>query len=319
MPDVEMSLQAELAANARIAELENERDLWRGLAESREERLDIGNDLLAAAYARADAAKQQVTELREALSNGLSIAELHELADKARRIGRTDFADFCDTAAQGLTLWRNQRRACLDAARESTDIQADPDLMAAIESSEADIAAGRVTPWEDVKKELGLDAEPEKEQTMGSDFTETMRLTADGKLSIDVNTLWRALSALQRPVPTAAEFNAAIDVVAGAPPSTDAPPAASEPYSVTTDSYSQFNGPMVYHEKSGLGICTCRDAKIAQRIADALNMQAFMATKIETLSGLLGEVLEQIDDETNYRLAERIRAELKEATGASLR
>ena len=76
---------------------------------------------------------------------------------------------------------------------------------------------------------------------------------------------------------------------------------------------------MVYHEKSGLGICTCRDAKIAQRIADALNMQAFMATKIETLSGLLGEVLEQIDDETNYRLAERIRAELKEATGASLR
>src|SRR3990167_1394498 len=70
MSDIETSLQAALAtANARIAELEKERDLWRGLAESREERLDTGNDLLAAAYARADAADASLAALNDAYAD----------------------------------------------------------------------------------------------------------------------------------------------------------------------------------------------------------------------------------------------------------
>jgi len=42
--------------------------------------------------------------------------------------------------------------------KETNEIMADPGLMKAIKQGEADIAAGRVYDWEDVKKELGWDS-----------------------------------------------------------------------------------------------------------------------------------------------------------------
>ncbi|MBT5016953.1 type II toxin-antitoxin system Phd/YefM family antitoxin [Candidatus Peregrinibacteria bacterium] len=39
---------------------------------------------------------------------------------------------------------------------ETLDILSDPKAMKGIEEGEADIKAGRVVPWEDVKKELNL-------------------------------------------------------------------------------------------------------------------------------------------------------------------
>ncbi len=41
--------------------------------------------------------------------------------------------------------------------KETNEIMADPKLMKAIKQGEADIAAGRVYDWDDVKKELGWD------------------------------------------------------------------------------------------------------------------------------------------------------------------
>lgn len=37
--------------------------------------------------------------------------------------------------------------------QETVEIMSDPDLMKAIEEGKADIAAGRVVPWEEVKKQ----------------------------------------------------------------------------------------------------------------------------------------------------------------------
>ncbi len=41
--------------------------------------------------------------------------------------------------------------------KETNDILSDPGLMKAIKQGEADITAGRVYDWDDVKKELGWD------------------------------------------------------------------------------------------------------------------------------------------------------------------
>ena len=41
--------------------------------------------------------------------------------------------------------------------KETDEIMSDPSLMKAIKEGEADLKAGRVEDWEDVKKELGLD------------------------------------------------------------------------------------------------------------------------------------------------------------------
>lgn len=43
--------------------------------------------------------------------------------------------------------------------KETNEIMADPGLMKAIKEGEADIKAGRVYDWDDVKKELGWDTE----------------------------------------------------------------------------------------------------------------------------------------------------------------
>jgi len=40
--------------------------------------------------------------------------------------------------------------------KETNEIMADPGLMKAIKAGEADIKAGRVYDWEDVKRDLGL-------------------------------------------------------------------------------------------------------------------------------------------------------------------
>jgi predicted transcriptional regulator len=45
----------------------------------------------------------------------------------------------------------------LDSLLETLEVMADDAAMAAIKASEADMAAGWVVPWEQVKQELGLD------------------------------------------------------------------------------------------------------------------------------------------------------------------
>ena len=226
------------------------------------------------------------------------------------------------------------------AAQETAAILADPNLMAAIESSEADIAAGRGIPWEDVKKELGLDAEPQKETTMDEqtprkrpspddvpdEVMKRIMALYDRELSDEERAeiedfgqrLASRLHALKLSVPTAAEFNAAIDITAGEPHT------VSGPYRVipnTDGVYDFIYGPD--DEPYGGRMAMAFGKVRAERIADALNMQAFMATKIETLSGLLGEVLAGRGIHTAARtafvvelsdgLVGRIRAALKEA------
>lgn len=44
-----------------------------------------------------------------------------------------------------------------ESLKETLEIMSDPDLMRDIKDGLDDIKAGRVTPWEDVKKELGWD------------------------------------------------------------------------------------------------------------------------------------------------------------------
>jgi PHD/YefM family antitoxin component YafN of YafNO toxin-antitoxin module len=39
---------------------------------------------------------------------------------------------------------------------ETLEVLSDKDLMAALAESDEDIAAGRIIPWEEVKRELGL-------------------------------------------------------------------------------------------------------------------------------------------------------------------
>ena len=43
--------------------------------------------------------------------------------------------------------------------KETNEILADPQLMAAIKEGEEDIKAGRVYDWDEVKRELGLDVQ----------------------------------------------------------------------------------------------------------------------------------------------------------------
>jgi PHD/YefM family antitoxin component YafN of YafNO toxin-antitoxin module len=45
----------------------------------------------------------------------------------------------------------------LERLQESLEILSDPEAMESIRRSEADIEAGRVVHWEDVKRELGLE------------------------------------------------------------------------------------------------------------------------------------------------------------------
>lgn len=40
-------------------------------------------------------------------------------------------------------------------------------IIAAIEQGKADVAAGRVTPWADVKRELGIDTQGDGDETQG--------------------------------------------------------------------------------------------------------------------------------------------------------
>ena len=147
--------------------------------------------------------------------------------------------------------------------------------------------------------------------------------------------LARRLHALKLSVPTAAEFNAALDIVAGATgvgSSHGEPypvPAASGPYRVET---AWDNLVIVYHNGTFLEhLAFTNDRESAKRVADALNMQAYMATKIETLRGLLGEVLAGRGIHTGAQakclvveldpdLHQRIKAAVEqEIVGASLR
>lgn len=45
----------------------------------------------------------------------------------------------------------------LDSLQESLEILSDPQTMAAIRASEEDIKAGRLTSWEDYKRERGIE------------------------------------------------------------------------------------------------------------------------------------------------------------------
>jgi len=227
---------------------------------------------LAALGERANAAEQQVKEAAKAIR--LKVADNDKwraewLKDWQTNSDRT-YREYAERIIEGYSRENdglNDALVLLESEQETADIQADPDLMAAIESSEADIAAGRVIPWEDVKKELGLDTEP--------------------------------------------------PVVA----STDA---ASGPYRVgigSKDGKSNFY--IVHRYDDEVEISRSDHAIDALRIADALNMRNYMAAKIETLSGLLSEVLAWNDG--NWPVGteppdivatlERIRAALKEKAG----
>jgi antitoxin YefM len=75
-----------------------------------------------------------------------------EVASSGKRVGITN---------------KGETKAVLVSAEEvasweaTIDVMSDPKLMESIRKGDEDIKAGRVIPWEDVKKELGLDV-PDK-------------------------------------------------------------------------------------------------------------------------------------------------------------
>ena len=383
MPDVETSLQAELAAaNIRIAELENERDLWRGLAESREERLDTGNDLLAAAYARADAAEAVCNALwwerhpysaEDATDASMAVQRKLDAWAETNRLARLDAEPQKETIMDTNFLTFNTYDVALDYARRlqypitikcvglergwgiiicQTPAEAEQALKQAMLGRKFGAAGDKVRIYGDLQPPAipAADFDLEKAAEELRQWVDSMKVT-----EVD-NTIYGA----EPPVPAAAEFNAAIDIVAGEPPIsvsrakplpdddpdssiTDEevarlskifppppdPPAASGPYRVipnTDGVYDFIYGPddEPYGGKMAMAFGKVR----AERIADALNMQAFMATKIETLSGLLREVLAGRGIHTAAQakcfvveldpdLHQRIKAELKEKDDAT--
>ena len=52
-----------------------------------------------------------------------------------------------------------ERIAAIDAALETLEILEDEETMAAIRQGEQELAEGKGIPWEDVKRELGLDGD----------------------------------------------------------------------------------------------------------------------------------------------------------------
>ncbi len=72
-------------------------------------------------------------------------------------------ADGRSTDLDSVRVTRNGRPAAVvmseaeyESLIETLEVLGDPEVMAALKQSDEDVAAGRVSPWDDVKRELGL-------------------------------------------------------------------------------------------------------------------------------------------------------------------
>jgi prevent-host-death family protein len=75
----------------------------------------------------------------------------------------TELLDEIEEIHEHVVITRNGRPAAVvmsqneyESLMETLEVLSDPDLMAALAESDEDVAAGRVQPWEEVKRELGL-------------------------------------------------------------------------------------------------------------------------------------------------------------------
>jgi prevent-host-death family protein len=75
----------------------------------------------------------------------------------------TELLDEIEEIHEHVVITRNGRPAAVvmsqdeyESLIETLEVLSDPELMAALAESDEDIAAGRVRPWEEVKRELGL-------------------------------------------------------------------------------------------------------------------------------------------------------------------
>lgn len=79
---------------------------------------------------------------------------------------RKNFFEFLEEAKKGVPITISVRgipevmlvsKTDYDGLIATLETYEDPELMEAIRLGEEDIKAGRVTPWEEIKKELGLE------------------------------------------------------------------------------------------------------------------------------------------------------------------
>jgi antitoxin YefM len=75
----------------------------------------------------------------------------------------TELLDDVESVHEHVVITRNGRPAAIvmsqgeyDSLIETLEILGDQKLMADLAASDEDVAAGRVFPWEEVKRELGL-------------------------------------------------------------------------------------------------------------------------------------------------------------------
>ena len=73
---------------------------------------------------------------------------LDEVATSGKRVGITNKGE-----TKAILISQDE----LNGIIATIETLSDPELMKQIRESEKDIRAGRVRPWEDIKKELGLD------------------------------------------------------------------------------------------------------------------------------------------------------------------
>jgi len=75
----------------------------------------------------------------------------------------TELLDEIEEVREHVVITRNGRPAAVmmseaeyESLIESLEVLSDLELMAALKESDEDVAAGRVSPWDEVKRELGL-------------------------------------------------------------------------------------------------------------------------------------------------------------------
>ena len=75
----------------------------------------------------------------------------------------TELLDEIEEVREHVVITRNGRPAAVvmseaeyESLIESLEVLSDPEVMAALKESDEDVAAGRVSPWDEVKRELGL-------------------------------------------------------------------------------------------------------------------------------------------------------------------
>jgi prevent-host-death family protein len=80
------------------------------------------------------------------------------------RANLSDLLDLVESKHEHVVISRSGKDVAIvlsvdefDSLIETLEVLDDPELMAAIAESEEDVKAGRVYPWEQVKRELGLD------------------------------------------------------------------------------------------------------------------------------------------------------------------